>query len=58
VSAQGREVFIIINHEQTEKQFDLPWPAHEHLVGIDTRELQLESYGVAVVTRVQKDGQQ
>jgi beta-galactosidase len=55
VSASGNEVFVIINHERTEKQMNLPWQAHEHLTGMDSRELQLKPYGVVVVTRLEKD---
>ena len=56
VNPDGSEVFIIINHEQAEKQATLPWLAHDHLRRSDTRELQLEPYGVAVITRAEKDG--
>lgn len=55
VSAQGKEVFIIINHERAEKRLWLPWLAHEYLEGNDTRQLRLRSYGVAVVARAEKD---
>jgi beta-galactosidase len=48
----GRRIFIMINHERTEKQVTLPWQAHEHLHGRDGQEFQLEPYGVAVVTRL------
>jgi beta-galactosidase len=50
--AQGQEVFILINHERTDKQIHLPWAAHDHLGGRDVDELRLEPYGVAVLTRV------
>ncbi len=56
VSTQGDEVFIVINHERTEKKVNLPWPAHEHLTGSDMHKLKLESYGVAVLTSVEKGG--
>ncbi|HZJ24723.1 MAG TPA: beta-galactosidase [Anaerolineales bacterium] len=58
VSAQGDEVFIIISHERTGRNMNLPWLAHEHLHGLDIRELQLEPYGVAVITRAEKDENQ
>ena len=58
VNPKGGEVFIIVNHEQTEKRVTLPWLSREHLRGLDTRELQLEPYGVAVITRAEKDGNQ
>jgi beta-galactosidase len=50
VGTQG-EVFIIINHERTEKRVALPWPGREHLSGREGGELMLRPYGVAVVTR-------
>jgi hypothetical protein len=34
----------------------LPWLAHDHLRRLDAHELQLEPYGVAVITRAEKDG--
>lgn len=52
VSTQDREVYILINHERTGKRFELPWPAHEHIDGVDVRELELEPYGAAVLTRL------
>ena len=55
LNAQGDEVFIVINHEQDEKQVTLPWLAHEYLKNLDTSKLQLEPYGVAVLTRAEKD---
>ena len=53
VRADGRQIFIILNHERTEKQVTLPWQAHEHLHGRDIQDFQLEPYGVAVVTRIE-----
>jgi len=58
VNAQGDEIVILINHERDEKNVSLPWLAHEYLKNLDTSELQLEPYGVAVVTRVEKAGDQ
>ncbi|MEP6895383.1 MAG: beta-galactosidase [Chloroflexota bacterium] len=55
-NAQGHEVFVIINHERTVKRMSLPWLAYEHLNGYDTRELKLEPYGVAILTRVNQEG--
>jgi beta-galactosidase len=55
IHADGNEVLILINHERTEKQVKLPWFAHEHLHGINLRELQLKAYGVAVLTRIEKE---
>lgn len=51
VSTTGEEVFIIMNHERTKKQVTLPWQGREHLHERDVRELLLEPYGVAIVTR-------
>ena len=56
VNTDGDEVFVLINHERAEKRVPLPWLAHEHLNRLDTHELQLEPYGVAVITRAEKDG--
>lgn len=52
VRPDGREVYVVINHERSEKQVRLPWPALEHLSGrpVDD-ELSLEPYDVAVLTR-------
>jgi beta-galactosidase len=56
-SAQGNEVLILINHERTEMQVRLPWPAQEHLSGQAVMsELQLAPYGVAVLTQRAGDG--
>jgi beta-galactosidase len=57
VNAHGGEVFIVINHERTKKRVDLPWLARELLRSMDTDNLQLEPYGVAVFTRVEKEGE-
>jgi beta-galactosidase len=57
-SAQGDEVLIVINHERTEVQVQLPWPALEHLSGqVVMSELQLAPYGVAVLTRRADDNE-
>ena len=58
IHADGDEVFILINHERTEKQVHFPWYAHEHLHGFDLQELHLKAYGVAVVTRTEKEENQ
>jgi len=48
------EVFILINHNRSERRVELPWSGFEYLdqqpVG---REFTLEPYGVAVLTQVQ-----
>ena len=51
VNAKGEEIFIVINHERKEQQVLLPWPGREHLSGQRVSELDLEPYGVAVITR-------
>jgi beta-galactosidase len=56
VNMQGDEVFIVINHERTEKKVNLPWRAYEHLTGSDVHKLKLEPYGVAVLTSIEKEG--
>lgn len=55
-SARGEEVFLLINHERAEKRIHLPWMAHEHLSGREVQELQLESYGIAILTRTGSKG--
>jgi beta-galactosidase len=51
VSADGREVFILINHGNTPQTISLPWQAHNHLNGQIITALALEPYGAAVLTR-------
>ncbi len=54
VSADGEEIFIVINHERAEQIVRLPWPAREHLSGQSLAdELALEPYGVAVLTQLE-----
>ena len=55
VNEQGNEVFIVINHERAEKKLKLPWAAQEHLSGSAVSELNLKAYGVAVLTRAEKE---
>jgi beta-galactosidase len=53
MNAQGEEITILINHERRQAQpVALLWPAHEHLSGRTVTELELEAYGVAVITRI------
>lgn len=52
INTNGDEVFILINHNQTEKQINLPWQAREHLSGKDLNSLQLTPYDVAILTRL------
>jgi beta-galactosidase len=56
VNARGDEIFIVVNHERAGTTLRLPWLAHEQLTGSDTREIQLEAYGVAVLTPVENKG--
>jgi beta-galactosidase len=51
VSAEGREVFILINHGKAQQTMSLPWQAHNHLSGQMITTLALEPYGAAVLTR-------
>jgi beta-galactosidase len=49
----GREVWIIINHERTERTVSLPWPARDHIGGRTVQgQLALSDYGIAVLTRL------
>lgn len=51
VNENGRVIYIVINHTAAERSLSLPWSAFDHLSKRDVRELQLEPYGVAIVTR-------
>jgi beta-galactosidase len=51
VGAEGREVFILINHGSALKTVALPWQARNHLSGQIVSHLALEPYGAAVLTR-------
>jgi beta-galactosidase len=52
IDANGKEIFIVINHERVEHLTKLPWPAQEHLSEQNlTDQLKLEPYGVAILTR-------
>src|SRR5688572_11487858 len=51
VGADGREVFILINHNTTPQTVSLPWQAYDHLSGQIVMRLALEPYGVGVLTR-------
>ncbi len=51
VAPNGRVIYIVINHTAAERSLSLPWSAFDHLSGHGVRELQLEPYGVAIVTR-------
>jgi beta-galactosidase len=47
----GRAIYFVINHTAAERSLTLPWSGFDHLSRRDVRELQLEPYGVAIVTR-------
>lgn len=52
-SADGKPIYIIINHERGYRTVPLPWPAWEHLSGRPVGGvLEMDSYGVAVITKV------
>jgi hypothetical protein len=51
LGAQGREVFILINHSNVSQTVSLPWQACDHLTGQITTTLTLEPYSAAVLTR-------
>lgn len=51
VGADGREVFILINHGNALQTVSLPWQGHNHLNGQILTHLALEPYGAAVLTR-------
>jgi beta-galactosidase len=52
VNAKGEEIFFVINHEREERQVHLPWPGYENLTRQKVSELDLEPYGVAVITHL------
>jgi beta-galactosidase len=52
VDERGSEIWILVNHERTERSIPLPWPAEDHLNGEAVEDnLTLPPYGVAVLTR-------
>ncbi|MBN1867165.1 beta-galactosidase [Candidatus Sumerlaeota bacterium] len=56
-ATDGREIFIVINHEREEKQVTLPWAARDHLTDRDVQgTLSLRPYGVAVLTKADGKG--
>jgi beta-galactosidase len=59
MGTRGQEVLIVINHEPTAKQVQLPWSAQEHLSeqAVES-ELQLAPYGIAVLTRLRRSDRQ
>jgi beta-galactosidase len=51
-NASGEEIYIVINHARKTQPVSLPWSAREHLTGRTVNDLELEPYGVAVITRL------
>ena len=51
VAPNGQTIYFVINHTAAERGLTLPWSGFDHLSGRDVRELQLEPYGAAIVTR-------
>jgi beta-galactosidase len=48
----GRDVLILINHNQTRQDLTLPWPVKDHFTGAqEVREVSLEPYAVGVFSR-------
>ncbi|MFL5761112.1 MAG: beta-galactosidase [Thermomicrobiales bacterium] len=53
VSSDGTRIVFVINHERKEQHVHLPWPSRDHMTGtLVQNELQLEPYGIAILTRV------
>ncbi len=52
VTPGGKKVFIVINHQPTEKNVLIPWAAREHLSGFAGKgQVKLDPYGVVVLTK-------
>lgn len=51
VDVSGKLIYFVINHTPTERRFSLPWHGFDHLSQRSVRDLQLEPYGIAIVTR-------
>jgi beta-galactosidase len=51
VGTDGREVYILINHSGQEQSVSLPWDAVNHLTDQTGKEIDLKSYGAAVLTK-------
>ena len=49
--SSGNDVWILVNHERSDRTVTLPWPAHDHIGNVSIRdELVLPPYGIAVLT--------
>ncbi len=56
VTTEGQKVFVVINHQPTEKKVLIPWAAREHLSGFAGKgQVTLEPYGVVVLTKEEKE---
>jgi beta-galactosidase len=51
IGADGREVYILINHSGQEQSVSLPWDAFNHLTDQTGKEFALKPYGAAVLTK-------
>jgi hypothetical protein len=51
VDPAGKAIYFVINHTPEGRFFALPWPAFDHLAHREVRELALDPYGVALLTR-------
>ena len=51
VGADGRAVYILINHSGRQQSVTLPWQAVNHLSNQTEKEIYLQPYGAAVLTR-------
>jgi hypothetical protein len=56
VDPGGNTIYFVINHTPIERSLELAWAGFDHLSGRDVRELRLEPYSVAIVTRSGRAG--
>jgi beta-galactosidase len=55
ISQDGKEVYILINHDKLEKKVPVPWPAKEYFTGSSgTGEFKIGPYGVAIMSPLKK----
>jgi len=55
VSPNGEKIYLVINHQASEKKVPIPWAAHEHLSGFSGKgQLTLAPYGIAVLTKAEQ----
>lgn len=55
ITQDGKEVYILINHDRVEKKVPVPWPAKEYLTGSSgTGEYKIGPYGVAIMSPLVK----